>query len=101
MEAGLAYAKRTDRNQREIVQVLRDMGISVFITSEIGKGFPDICCGYAGKTFLVEIKNGSKPPSQRLLTTEEKKFHNSWLGHLCILESVNDAIRFANILRSE
>lgn len=49
-------AKRVDTNQKEIVERLRDIGISVIYLHEVGKGCPDLACGFGGLTFLAEIK---------------------------------------------
>lgn len=95
----MAYAKRTDSNQTEIVDALRKCGCSVYITSNVGKGFTDIVFGLCGINFLGEIKDGKKPPSARKLTPEEKKFHEEWKGQVCILESVEQAIAFVNSVK--
>ena len=67
---------RTDANQREIVKALRGMGVSVAITSAVGKGFPDLVCGYRGKTFLIEVKTDEK----KKLTKDQMEFYSEWRG---------------------
>mgnify|MGYP003635522612 FL=1 len=62
----------TDLNQPEIVAALRKMGAAVFITTCV-KEFCDLVVGYNGVWTLLEVKDGSKPPSQRLLTPRELK----------------------------
>jgi len=47
-------AARVDANQKEIVTMLRRMGYSVAVTSDCGKGFPDIVVGRSGKNYLFE-----------------------------------------------
>lgn len=91
--------KRVDRNQTEIVQILRDMGVSVAVTSDLGQGFPDLVLGICNRNYLVEVKDGSKPPSKRVLTPDERKFFNSWKGQVDIISCVNDAINFVNKIR--
>lgn len=54
-------AKRTDSNQKQIVDDLRDLGLSVFPTHEVGRGFPDLVVGTGGDTYLVEIKRPLGP----------------------------------------
>ena len=83
---------RVDSNQAEIVKALRCVGCSVFILSGVGGGFPDICVGYMGVNYLFEIKDGDKPPSQRKLTTDEKKFFTNWEGHCNVVGSVKDCM---------
>lgn len=85
---------RVDANQPAIVEALRKMGASVLHLHTIGKGAPDIAIGYKGKNALIEIKDGSKPPSARQLTEDEKKFHAEWRGQVAIINSVDEAIDF-------
>lgn len=82
---------RTDANQKPIVEGLREIGASVAITSQLGTGFPDIVVGYKGRNYLIEIKDGDKPPSQRKLTEDEVDFENKWRGQYAIAESLADA----------
>lgn len=95
MEA-LRMAKRIDDNQREIVKTLRSLGASVQILSDVGKGCPDIIVGIFGINFLIEIKNGKKPPSAQRLTEKEQLFFDSWKGQVCIIKSPDEAINFIN-----
>ena len=76
---GLGFRARIDGNHVEIVQTLRDLGVSVFSTAGVGDGFPDLVCGYHG-THLLELKDGSLSPSRRRLTEDEREWHESWLG---------------------
>lgn len=66
------------------------------MTSQIGNGFPDLVVGFRGKTLLLELKDGSKPPSARLLTPAEDAFRVRWQrvspGTYRIVESVKDAL---------
>lgn len=89
------FPKRVDHNQKEIVDVFRKLGISVLLLSSVGKGCPDICLGYNGKCYLVEIKNGKKPPSHQKLTDAEKLFFESWKGHCVVINSLDNALHFA------
>lgn len=86
-------AAKVDDNQGEIVGALRGAGCSVAILSGVGKGFPDIAVGRAGKTYLLEIKDGSKPPSRRQLTPDERAWHGAWKGHAAVVENVEQALR--------
>ena len=84
----MKYAKKVDANQNQIVKCLRKMGCKVHITSQVGYGFPDLVVGIADKVFLVEIKDGSKPPSQRHLTASERDFADDWGFAYVIIESL-------------
>lgn len=85
---------RVDANQPAIVEALRKLGATVLHLHTIGKGAPDIAVGYMGKNALIEIKDGSKPPSARKLTPDEERFHAEWRGQVAVVESVDEAIAF-------
>lgn len=91
-------AKRIDANQNQIVKCFRDLGASVLILSSLGQGCPDIAVGIHGYTFLFEIKDGDKTPSQRKLTPDEQRFHDEWRGHVGIIKSIDDVIDFVNCI---
>jgi hypothetical protein len=93
-------AKRTDSNQREIVDALRKCGASVFILSNVGKGCPDLLIGMNGKNFLAEIKDGSKPPSGQKLTEREQVFFNSWKGQVCLLRSIDEVLQLIDLIKN-
>ena len=93
--------RRVDDNQREIVSTFRKLGMSVLILSDLGKGCPDLCLGLDGKCYLVEIKNGSHPPSKQKLTDAEQAFFDSWRGNVCVVNSVDNAIRFVENIRQQ
>ena len=81
---------RVDANQAEIVAHFRDHGFSVAHTHTVGSGFPDIAISRNGKTKLVEIKDGSKPPSARALTNEEVIFHDTWRDEIYLVKDKDD-----------
>ena len=87
---------RTDDNQKQIVSELRKRGVSVFSMADLGKGIPDICVGYRGVTYLFEVKNGSKPPSQRKLTPLEKEFMHNWKGCYAVVCSLHEILYYIN-----
>lgn len=84
---------KKDANQDDIVSGLRAIGATVAITHMLGDGFVDIVVGFRGFNYLLEIKDGSKPPSRRKLTPDEQTFHEGWNGQIDIVESVDDAYR--------
>ena len=88
---------RTDANQNEIVQALRDVGASVAITSALGKGFVDLVAGYRGVNYLIEIKDGSKPPSARRLTPDEQEFFDTWRGAVFVANNVDEALEIIGV----
>ena len=67
-------AARTDDNHAEIVAALRGCGCLVQSLAAVGKGVPDLLVQRNDVLYLLEVKDGNKPPSRRLLTPEQEKF---------------------------
>lgn len=68
-------ANRVDRNQPEIVAHLRACGAFVQPLNAVKDGCPDILVVFGGEVYLMEIKDGDKPPSARKLTPDELEWH--------------------------
>ena len=97
---GVLMRKRakSDDNQKQLVKTLRGIpGVSVSITSALGDGFPDIVVGYKKQNYLFEIKDGSKPPSQRKLTPDEEKFFSNWFGRVDVVCCLDDVLNILKI----
>jgi len=58
----------------------------------IGQGFPDLAVGWRGKTLLLELKDGDLCPSKRRLTPDEQVFFDMWAGHVCVIQSIDEAL---------
>ena len=84
---------RVDDNHKEIVDGLRAVKASVQSLAPIGKGCPDILVGYRGVNYVMEIKDGSKPPSKRQLTEDEIGWHRAWCGTVLTVNSLEEAIK--------
>jgi len=84
---------RVDKNQAAIVDALRKAGASVFVTSKVGSGFPDLVVGYGGATYLLEIKNPNVPKSDRQLTKEQSVFFCFWRGHVEVVLTPEEALQ--------
>lgn len=87
-------AKRVDENQKDITKAFREGGASVLILSSVGKGCPDLCIGFNGLNYLIEVKNEHKPPSARKLTEHEQLFFDKWKGQVMVIKSVDEAVFF-------
>lgn len=95
-------AARTDANHREIVQALRTAGCVVHDTSSVGGGFPDLVVGKPAHAivtpfgikvvWLMEVKDGSRPPSARKLTPDQERFAAEWSGAWVCVTSVDEAL---------
>ena len=74
-------AHRLDANQDVIVNVLcAEPDVSVFSLAGVAAGCPDLLVGIRGVTHLVEIKDGSKSPSRRRFTPEQRRWIARWRG---------------------
>lgn len=73
-------AARTDANQTEVVEAIRAIGGTVHSLAALGDGCPDLLVGYNGRTVLMEVKDGKKPPSEIRLTEAQVKWHKLWTG---------------------
>jgi Holliday junction resolvase len=81
------------------MRALRLVGVSVVDLSAVGKGCPDLLCGHNHCTVLLEVKDGSKPPSARKLTGEQVRWHAEWHGgELHTVTSVTEALRVFGIV---
>ncbi len=86
------FRAKVDANHREIVAAFEALGATVQSLASVGSGCPDLAVGYMGRNYLVEVKDGAKPPSARALTDDEAKWHAAWDGTVDIVETVDDAI---------
>lgn len=85
-------ANRVDANQDAIVDALWGIGATVQRLQRVKGGCPDLLVGYRGVNHVLEVKDGSKPPSRRKLTPQEKRWQDAWRGTVRIVYSVDDAI---------
>jgi len=84
-------AARRDAGEQDIIKAMREAGAYVRAIND--EGLFDLLVSYRGETLMIEVKDGSKPPSARRLTDAEQKFHDEWPGSdLYIVNSVEEAI---------
>lgn len=81
-------AARTDANQGEIVQALREIGATVMLLHKVGQGCPDLAVGYMKRTYLLEVK---LPDTD--LNELQKDWHRNWFGHVAVVRSPEEAIK--------
>jgi hypothetical protein len=86
-------AARIDANQPEIVAALRGVGAAVQPLHTVGRGCPDLLVSHRMQTYLIEIKDGAKPPSARRLTQDQLDWHDAWRDTVHIVSTVADALR--------
>lgn len=91
----MSYARKTDNNHSEIVKTLRQLGCSVFDTSRVAGGFPDLVVGKNQITCLCEIKSGEK----KKYTAAQELFMLNWKGSAVVrINDIDGAIRLVKLL---
>ena len=90
-------AAKVDDNQKEIVTALRKVGASVQHLHAVGQGCPDLLVCFRNVLFLMEVKDGNKPPSKRKLTPDQVKWHQAWCGDVYVVCSVKEAMQVLGI----
>ncbi len=82
-----------DKNQPVIVAMLRQVGAQVQHLHAVGQGCPDLLVGFRGANFLLEIKDGDKPPSARKLTPAQHVWHTIWPGQVDVVKNIDEALK--------
>lgn len=92
-------AAKVDANQPAIVEALRAVGCTVQPLHAVGKGCPDLLVGLPGtrSNLLLEVKDGSKPPSARKLTPDQAVWHDAWRGQVAVVSSVKEALEAVGV----
>ena len=93
-------AAKIDANHEAVVLALRAAGATVQSLAGVGKGVPDLLVGYKGQTMLMEVKDGFKAPSARLLTEDQIRWHGVWKGGaLAVVDSPDAALRMIGVIK--
>ena len=82
---------RPDANHKEISNAFARLGWSVLDIHQI-PNCADILVGKLLHCIVIEIKDGSKPPSKRKLTPGEIKFKDRWRGDYRIVTCLQDVL---------
>ena len=88
------HRSKVDANHAQIVKAARQMGAVVIDCSPLKNAF-DALIAFRGRLYCVEIKDGSKTPSQQKLTTGEiecKKSLNSVGVDYHVVTSVDELV---------
>jgi len=94
----MAFAKKVDVIQKDVVKSLRDYGAQVYHLHTQGGGIPDILCCYADQTILMEIKSS---PDKKLTPDQIKLFAGWQGGPLHRVNSVQEAIEVLKLYEQE
>jgi hypothetical protein len=95
-------AAKVDANHGAIVRALIAHRYAVASLAGCGDGLPDLMvCGpvHPFPLFLLEVKDGSKPPSKRTLTPAQVKFHREWPGTIHVVHSIEQALAAVGVVR--
>lgn len=84
-----------DGNHSELTKAFESLGCTVADTSAVGFGFPDICVGLVGLTYLVEIKD-----ENGRLSESQERFIRDWRGgRIAVMQTTTEAIEFVQRVR--
>lgn len=86
-------AAKVDSNHNQIVAALRDAGALVFSVAGVGCGFPDLCVGFRGKNYLIEIKD-----AKGKLNELQAVFHRRWTGQVAVVRTPEEALRVIGLV---
>lgn len=93
---------RTDANHGEIKKALLAAGCTVFDGARVGSGFPDLMVRRrGGPVVLLEVKDGTLPPSRRGLTLPEQAFQAMWGDAYHVVLTVEQALQAVGLLPTE
>jgi hypothetical protein len=95
----LMRVSRVDANQPSIVAALTAAGATVQYLHTLGQGCPDLLVGYRGNNYVLEVKDGDKPPSRRRLTKDEDRWHAWWRGRVDVVENEREALEVIGAVR--
>ena len=88
------YNAKTDANHTDVVTALRSVGAGVQSLAMVGDGCPDLLVAFRGAWHVLEVKDGSKPPSHRKLTPAEQMWLLRFdeLAPVFVVNSVEEAL---------
>ena len=91
----MRYALRVDANQTQVISALEAAGAKVWV---IGKP-TDLLVGINGRFSFFEVKDGSRPPSQRKKTDLQERFFDMFEGYpVCLVDSPECALRHLKVI---
>lgn len=94
----MSFAKKVDKNQKDVVKVLRDYGADVFLLHMVGGGIPDLMVCFNDQTILIEVKDGE----DKKLTPQQITLFAGWKGGpLHRVNSVQEAIEVLKLYETE
>lgn len=94
-------ASRVDGNHSQIRRAFEQFGCWVGDLHDLGRGWPDLLVSVPSTHLLVlvEVKDGSKPPSKRKLTPDEQEFHKSCPSMIWTVKDLDDVKKLVGYYR--
>lgn len=93
---------KRDANHGEIMRTFEQMGCTVLDVSSLPGAALDLLVGCCGIDQRIEVKDGSRIPSEQRLTDSETETFDTWRGRApVVVSSVDDAMRVVFLLRAE
>jgi len=74
------------------MDALRQAGAEVTSLHQVGGGVPDLLVSFRNKWYVVEVKDGSKPPSARMLTDDQRKWMVKQHASVWVVNSPAEAL---------
>jgi hypothetical protein len=99
-ESEMRRAAKRDDNHADVVKALRSAGCWVLDLGSVGNGCPDLLVHgptYPWTLRLLEIKDGKKSPSARVLTPDQIKFHGECRGLIYVVHSTAEALEVMGV----
>ncbi len=94
----MRIAGRVDKNQKDIMDALTQVGASVWDLSMVGRGCPDLIIAYQGKDYLIEVKNPENAYGRKGFNKNQQKFVDEWRGgKIYLVRSVEDALKVIGV----
>ena len=92
---------RVDSNHQAVVRAFEKCGCAVVSLAQLGGGIPDLLVCIGRTAYLVEVKDGTRPPSERKLTPDQEKFHAGWRGTIFIVLDALQVLGLVNAIRKD
>ena len=93
-DVGYHRRHRKDENHDEIADVFRSLGWSVWDTSQLGHGFPDMVVALGEVNILIEVKS-----NDAALRKSQDRFMLVWPGKTYTVRTPDDVRKIDNEIR--
>ena len=84
---------KTDQNHTALLKQIRKIpNVSVCDLSGAGSGVPDVCLGFQGRNYFIEIKRPDVAPSASKLNDKQQEFFETWRGQAQVVRTLADVL---------